>query len=346
MGTGHSSPIVVGDRVFLTTYDASTEARVVLAFAAETGEQLWSTEVLRAPEEPMHPNNTPASSTPACDGETIVVTFCEHATYVVAGVSVDGELRWRRELGPFVSRHGLHSPPVIDEGSVYLAGLQDDPASFVAKLEVATGEVIWQTITGTAVRSFSPPHLTTMAGMRCVVVSGASTTTAFNAESGEQLWRVPGPAEKTVSAICEDGDTLLVAGGRDAQLLAINCDSLDGDIRWTSSTGVPYISSPIAHDGSLHMMSDRGVYTRLDTSTGELLEKKRLCGPVSASPILAGGRLYVFDERGKAVVAEPGERLRVIAENQFDEDVYATPAPLGRSLYVRTASGLMRLEAN
>lgn len=343
VGVGHSSPIVIGQQVIITAFDPETEARLALSYDRETGAERWRTELVRAAAEVMHPKNTPASSTPASDGRLVVVTFAIDNAYYVAALGTGGELQWQRTLGPFVSRHGFHSCPVIHAGAVYLAGLQDDPASFVAKLDLETGETLWLSETGTEIRSFSPPHLTEIGGTPAVVVSGASRTFALDADTGDLIWQVPGPAEKTVAAICQVGDRIFVAGGRDSQLYAIGTDSIACELTWKTSSGVPYVPSPVAYDGAIHLLSDEGVYTRVDVDSGKKLGKKRLCRAVSASPFIAGNRLYVTDEEGMTTVAELGDKLKVLSKNDLGESVFASPVPSGNAIFIRGVEHLYRI---
>lgn len=343
-GVGHSSPIVSDNRVFLTAGDPATGERLLLAFDQAGGKLIWRAVAAVSAAEPMHHKNTMASSTPATNGRVIVTTFVADGSLVVAAFDFDGKRVWTRNLGAFVSPHGLHSPPVVVGDSVLIGGLQDSPGSFVTRLSANHGTTIWQQPTGTAIRSFSPPFYTPRTSSRpaMVVISGADSTRAFGFENGSPLWTAPGPAEKTVSSIVATEGLYLVAGGRDGRLIAL--DSA-GQTRWASSKGVPYVSSPLVHEGILHMVSDRGIYTRRSAQTGELYTKHRLCGPISASPILAGGRLYVTDESGQTVVVDPtliegSAKPHVLATNNIGDEVYATPAFAGSRVFLRTLSHL------
>lgn len=345
-GVGHSSPIVVGERVFLTACEDATGSRRLLAVEAANGELAWDRELVRGPIEPMHRSNNSASSTPASDGRVVVATFAVDGQYFVAATDLEGDVAWRRRLGPFVSKHGIHSCPVIHEGDVLLAALQDSDASFVARLDAATGETIWQTPAGTSIRSFAPPHVSLLPERTEVVVSGANRTAAFDFVDGTELWSVAGPAEKTVSSIVEHQRRLLVPGGRDSRLLAIDRSStLGAAVAWFSTEGVPYVPSPILHGDAVHLVSDEGVYTRVDVASGKRLVRRRLVGALSSSPVLANGLLYVTDESGQTVIAAPRERgLELVAKNDIGEPVYASLAIVDGVIYLRGASHLYRIE--
>jgi len=214
VGEGHSSPIVTGGKVFLTSSLAESGERLLLAYDRDSGAEVWRRVVATAPREEMHPKNTSASSTPATDGELVLSAFAVDARFVVRADTTDGPTAWRRDLGPFESKHGFHSCPVLCDGSTLIAGLQDSDHSFVARLDTATGETLWKSSPRSAIRSFSPPHVVKVGVDRQVVVSGASRTVAFDWSTGELLWNVNGPAEKTVSSIVEADGRLLVCGGR------------------------------------------------------------------------------------------------------------------------------------
>lgn len=341
VGIGHSSPVVAGDRVFLTACDPSKDARLVICYERSTGKELWRETVALSPIEPMHPKNSPASSTPVTNGRVLVATFAVDGSYFAFGLDHDGQHLWKRKLAAFVSRHGFHSCPILHDDTILLAGLQDSDESFIARLDIATGEPLWMTKTNTSIRSFSPPHITRCQQQEIVVVSGANCTTAFDLQNGHQLWRIPGPAEKTVSSIVEADEKLFVAGGREKKLLAIDVRRSDPTQPvWTSSAGVPYISSPIIAHGSLHQVSDDGIYTRIDLQTGKTLERHRLLGPTSASPILADEKLFLIDESGRTVVVELAPNLRVIAENTINEPVFASLAVADHDLFIRSDRSL------
>ncbi len=336
-GIGHSSPVVTGDRVVLTTCVPENDAQLLVCYERAAGSELWRETVATSPIEPMHPQNSPASSTPVTNGNVIVTTFAINGGYFVTGFDMDGKRLWERRLASFISRHGFHSCPILYHDSILLSGLQDSDESFVARLNIETGEIEWLTNTETSIRSFSPPHVTRFEGEDIIVVSGASCTTAFDLQSGRQLWRLPGPAEKTVSSIVEADGRLFVAGGREKKLLAIDLTHDDPTQPvWTSSAGVPYISSPIIVEGALHQVSDDGIYTQIDPMSGDTLERHRLLGPTSASPIWADGKLFLTDEAGLTIVATLSPELTVIAENSIDEPVFASLAVSEQDLFIRS----------
>ena len=346
-GVGHSSPIVTGGSVVVTTCDLNTEERAVVCFDRDTGRQRWYTVVAKSAIEQMHRNNTPASSTAASNGELIFVTFIVDGEYLIAALDFDGSVRWERRLTAFVSRHGFTSTPVLFEDSVIVAGMQDSADSFVARLDCSTGETIWMEPTGTDIRSFSPPHITRRGDQLALVVSGSNCTSCFDLQSGKLLWRLAGPAQKTVSSIVEVGDRLFVAGGRDGKLLAVDWSGQeDPTVAWTSTAGVPYVSSPIFAEGDLHMFSDKGVYTRVDINSGKTIQRKRALSATSASPVFAGGRLYASDESGMTVVMNLTPSVSVIAENQLDDPVFASPAVCGDELFLRSSTSLYCIRDN
>ena len=346
-GVGHSSPIVCGENVYLTACELETEQRLLLCYDRQSGEQRWRRVIATSPIEEMHRENTPASSTPVTDGKRVYVSFFANGDFLVAAVSPDGEPVWTKRLGEFVSRHGFHSCPIMHDGSLLVAGLQDSDDAFLAKLNAETGATLWHTITETPIRSFSPPHVSKSSGRAEVVLSGANCTSSYNYVSGELLWRVNGPAEKTVSSIVEGNGRLFVAGGRDNQLLAIDRDKQgEPEIAWVTSKGVPYVSSPILFGQVLHVLSDEGVYTQLDAESGDVIERKRLLRATSASPVIVDSRMYISDESGKTAVVTldrtTGRRDSSvpIQYNEIDEPVFATLAVSNGDLFLRGTTHL------
>jgi outer membrane protein assembly factor BamB len=338
-GEGHSSPIVWEQSLFVTAAEAETEGRLLLRIDCESGEVLWQTPLLRSPTEPMHPGNSSASSTPATDGKLVVATFCDHGHYWVGACDFDGRLVWSRRLALFEAEHGFHSCPVICGDSVLLAGWQDGPQAFLARLDLATGETIWHTTLENPIRSYSPPFLFTNGDAPQVILSGADRTVGFDFAAGQQLWSIAGPAEKTVSSLVADRGLVFVAGGRDNQLLALRIPRADDpdtpEVVWNTTRGVPYVPSPVVYGGLLHLISDEGVYTSFDPQSGEMRSRSRIGGAVSGSPLAVEDRLYIPLEDGRMLVATADGELRTIALNDLGEPLRASPAASQGTLFLR-----------
>ena len=344
-GVGYSSPIVVGDSIFVTSADLETEERLLFCLSRESGKTRWKRSVVTAEIEQMHRANSPASGTPATDGELVFVAFQANDAILVAAYDLDGKLIWKKSPGGFKSRHGFHTCPVLFENSILLSGMQDSTDAFLVRIDRATGEFEWKVSIDSPIRSFSSPLVIEVNGREQIVLAGANRTYAFDAKSGEPIWQVQGPAEKTVSSLSFDGTHVFAPGGRESQLFAIRPtgtgDVTKTHISWIARKGIPYISSPVLFENTLHVVSDEGVYTRIDVENGETLSQKRLLAKSSSSPIVAAGRVYVTSEEGETAVLSPAGE--VLSRNDLGEPVYASLAVAGENIFVRGSEHLFRV---
>ena len=279
-GVGYSSPIVSGNAIFVTSANLETKGRILFCVDRASGEIRWQRTVATAEIEQMHRENSPASATPATDGERVFVCFQVDETLFVAAYDFEGEQAWESNLGEFKSRHGFHTCPVLFEDSIIISGMQDSEDAFLARLNRRNGDVQWRAKIDSPIRSFSSPLLIEIADEFQVVLAGANRTYAFAAKDGRPIWHVTGPAEKMVSSLSFDGEHVFVPGGRDNKLFAIRPNG-EGDvtrshISWIARRGIPYVSSPVLVGDTLHVMNDEGVYTRIDRkSTGQIKSQKR-----------------------------------------------------------------------
>jgi len=294
--------------------------------------------------EQMHRSNSPASGTPATDGRFVYTAFQKDSELLVSAHDFDGHLVWRQTPGEFESRHGFNTSPVIHDGSLFLSGMQDGPDAFFARLDCLTGQIVWKSAIEDPVRSFSTPFVVRSQSRAQIVLSGANRTLSFDPRNGSRLWSARGPAQKTVSSICRGDGMLFVAGGRDNTLLAIRPDGsgdvTESHVAWRASRGIPYVCSPVFHDGILHVISDDGIYTRYAANDGSIQMRHRLTSAVSSSPVVACRRIYITDEDGRTKVVDAGSEFRVLANNSVGERTFASLAVSGGDILIRGESHL------
>ena len=346
-GVGNSSPIVWGDAVFVTSADLDSRERLLMRIDRRSGDVEWMRTVAIAEIEPMHRLNSPASGTPATDGELVYVMFQTGDELLIKAYDFLGEEVWSQIPGEFKSRHGFNSSPVIDGDSLLISGIQDGEDAFIARLDCLSGAIDWKRTVDNPVRSFSTPFLFTSGGQRLAVLSGANRTIGYDPLRGEILWTVNGPAEKTVSSLVCDDDRVFVAGGRDNMLLAIRPDGSqqvgDSQVVWRATRGIPYVTSPLMYGGYLHVISDEGIYSCFDPASGEVLLRKRLGGTWSSSPVGACDRVYLTSESGVTTVITAGPDFEVLSHNDVGEPVYASLAVSQGELFVRGKDHLFRI---
>src|SRR5262245_37182 len=197
-GRGHSSPILWGDRLFLTTADEVKQTQRVLAFDRTTGRAVWDTVAHTGGFEKKHEKNSHASATPACDGERVFSVFVNSGALHVTATDLDGKIVWQKIAGPYESQHGTGSSPVLYKKTVIV--LADSlKGSFLAALDRASGEVVWKIdrpVTGRN-GSYASPIVATVAGKTQLIVQGTRVTSSYDPDTGKVLWTCDGPAEVT-----------------------------------------------------------------------------------------------------------------------------------------------------
>lgn len=334
-GHGHSSPIIIGDRIFLETADDGAQSQSVMAIDRKTGKWLWQTEILTGNfEQAMHAENSHASSTLACDGERLFATFLNDRRIYCSSISFDGEELWRQEVGGFLSRFGFSGSPVVYEGLVILAADHED-GGFIAGLDRATGNIVWRRKRPKNA-SYASPRVVTLNGKDQVVLCGCKLVTSYDPLTGAENWTVEGTTESTVGTAVVSENRVIVSGGYPgAETLAIEGD---GKVAWRVKDKC-YVPSLLAADGLIYLVQDDGVAKCLDASNGSLKWKHRIGGKFRTSPLWAGGNIYVTDMSGKTTIFKAqGSKFELVAENVLGTEGFASPAVSGQQLFLRVAS--------
>ncbi|MDB5339091.1 MAG: outer rane biosis protein BamB [Planctomycetaceae bacterium] len=336
-GRGHSSPTVVGDRVYLTTADVKQQIHYVLAFDRATGKQLWQTEVNRGgfPER-NHPKNTEASPTVASDGERLFATFYNHETVQAVALDFSGEILWKEAAGPFHPtsfQYGYAPSPLIYRNSVIISG-EYDGESFLSGFDRRKGKRLWKADRPHSI-SFSSPVVASIGSKDQLLLSGSQKVASFDPASGKQLWSTPGTTAATCGTMVWDDGIVFASGGYPkAETIAVKADG-SGKVLWKNNQKC-YEQSMLAYQGHLYALTDNGVVFCWQGSDGKEMWKQRLQGPVSASPVLAGGHIYQANEMGTLYVFKPNpEKFDLVAENKVGDDSFPSPAICGGQIFLR-----------
>lgn len=347
--TGHSSPIVWGDRIFVTGCVESSGARDLLALDRVTGKLLWSETVVAAPLEKKHKLNSYASGTPATDGKFVYVTFLQLAEnadgekrpgeMVVAAYDFAGKQQWLVRPGRFSSVHGFCSSPVLFEDLVIVNG-DHDGDSYIVALDRASGKTIWKEPRANKTRSYVTPIIREIDGRTQMLLSGSKCVTSYDPRTGKIHWSMEGPTQQFVASLVYDGDLLfLTAGFPDWHILAIKPDGHgpvgDEQIVWRTTKGCSYVPSPILASGHFLVAADNGIVSCFAPADGTRHWMERLGKHYSASAVTAGGLAYFLADDGEMKVIRPGEKLDVVATNPLGEYIYSSPAISQGQIFLR-----------
>ena len=345
-GAGHSSPIVVGKRVFLLS--ATADARLVLCYDAEGGKKLWEKRIAAGVGR-THPKSSLASSTPCSDGERLYCSFWDGKRVGLYAYDLEGKALWDTDLGPFTSQHGPGFSPIVVAGRV-VVNLDQDKSAVLRAFDADTGKLAWAAERPAFRSCYSTPFvLGEGKDSRLVVAStaGVSAYTLDGVRSWNYAWAFAAAPLRTVGSPIAAGGMVFACAGDgsgDRAMIAVRPDANGGppSLVWSKEKNTPYVPTLLAKGDHLYCVNDAGVALCIEAKTGEVMWQSRLGGPMSGSPVLIGGKVYATDEAGTCHVfaAEP-KALRVLARNKVGEAVFSTPAVSGGRLYLRGSKHLI-----
>lgn len=408
---GVSSPCVAGERVFVTALDEGK--LVTIGVDARTGKVLWKHAAPATKIESTHKMGSPASATPASDGERVYSYF---GSYGVMACDLEGREQWRKPLDIGLVINGSGTSPALMKYRLVINCDQQDGKSFLIALDPKTGKTLWRTPRPDFVSSYTTPVLWSREGRDEVVVVGSVRTVGYGLEDGKERWAVRGTEGISVAPTPVIGEGQLIVmsrafGGRgvptfsevraehdkddDARIsqteapgylrehggfIATDRDK-DGHISegewsamadliargehgifamrapgkndagdltathvmWKHKKGITDVASPLLYQGRVYAVQDGGRVSCYEAKIGKILfEQERLGadGGYFPSPIAANGHIYFASTKGIMAVIEPGDTLSVSARNDLGEAIFATPAVVGDTLYVRSANHL------
>jgi len=350
-GYGHSSPVVWGDRVFVTCGAHETAQRIILCLKAPDGSVAWERRY-ESEKHVVNPANSFATSTPAVDAERVYLYWTTPKEVVLLALDHAGKEVWRRGLGEFISQHGSGTSPIVFDALVVLCNDQEGNSNLLA-LDAATGETRWEVPRNTVNASYSTPcvYRPDDGPPELVFNSQGHGITSIDPKTGKANWEFKEafPLRTVGSPAVAAG--LIVGtcgvGGSGKRLVAVRPGSkakgLAPSLAYELKKSVPYTPTPLEKDGLLFLCSEIGVATCLRAATGEQVWQERLGDNFYGSFVWADGRLYIMSRKGTAYVLEAAEKYELLASNPLGEGSHATPAIADGVLYLRTFSHLIAI---
>lgn len=335
-GRGHSSPTVVGDRIYLTTADEQANIQSVLAYDKSTGKQLWKTDVHRGGfDDKAHRENSRASGCVACDGKRLFVAFLNHGAVWVTALDLDGNQLWQTNAGHFDSHWGYGASPILYKSLVIISA-DHEGGGYLAAVHRKTGDIVWRT-SRPAYQSYSSAVVGQVDGEDQLMISGCDEVCSYDPSTGKELWCVKGTTEVTCATMVWSDDLAFASGGfPGSETLAVKGDG-SGKVVWRNKVKI-YVPSMLVHKGFLYAVNDGRAYC-WNAQTGKTMWQHRLGSEISrASPVLVGDHIYYLNVKGTMYVfkANP-EKFELVAENQLGDETYATPVVCDGCLYLRVA---------
>ncbi|GAB4155975.1 MAG: PQQ-binding-like beta-propeller repeat protein [Planctomycetaceae bacterium] len=345
-GEGQSSPVIWGDRIFLTASENRGAKRWVMCINRNNGELLWEKLAWTGTPEPTHRMNGWASSTCVTDGKHVYAFFGRGGGLFC--YTMEGELVWKRDLGPFVGPWGTAASPIL-VGNLIIQNCDADKDAYIAAFDKNTGKPVWKTSRENK-RGWSSPILIKTEKRDELVINGHSGARAYDPHTGKELWFCKGFNGRGSPTITQSETGLLhVVNGLRGDIYAVrpggNGTVTNTHMAWhTPRGGARDLPSPIAVGKYLLVMNMQGILTCYDTATGKELSKFRIGGKFSAAPVAWQGLAFFINEDGETVAIQPGEKPKVIARSKLepqDGEIFRSSiTPSNGRLYIRSTKML------
>jgi outer membrane protein assembly factor BamB len=348
-GVGHSSPVLWGEKIFLTSCDEKAGKYFILCLDTEKGRVLWQKESSITPY-PKNRANAFASSTPTVDAERVYVCQTDHAHNLLLAFDHRGEKVWERDLGTFAAQHGAGVSPMLYEDMVILPNEQDG-ASFLLAVEARTGQTRWQTPRKTVEAAYSTPCVyQPKNGPPSLIFNGhAHGISAIAPDTGKVLWEFAEAFDKrSVSSPVLAGDCLIGScgsGGGGNYVVAVRpgdpAKNKPPERAYEIRKSAPYVPTSICVGGLLFLWSETSIVTCVQAGTGEVKWQERAGRDFFSSPVCVDDRLFCVSKSGEVVVIPATGRFEVLARNTLGELTHSTPAVAGGRMYIHTSQHLV-----
>jgi outer membrane protein assembly factor BamB len=347
-GAGWSSPIVWGNRIFLTTATEAGRSCRVLAVDRRNGRVLWNTEVLQQTPTRKEKKNSYATPTPATDGKLVYSVFGDGS---IAAVNYSGRVVWTNREHRHYSQHGLGASPVLwrdllimpydgsaEEGDLKVGWQKPWDRSFIVALDKSTGKVRWKGRRGLSRIAHVTPNIVEHAGKPQLVSAAGDVVQGFDLADGELLWSARSQGEGVVPSVVVGDSMVFTSSGFEKP--AVRGIRIGGEIAWEQTRGVPKIPSFVYSKGLLFTIAENGIAMCMKADSGEIVWQERVGGEYSASPVLVGERIYLLSEAGETTVLRAGPSFEVIAKSVLEGRFQASPAVADKAIYLRSDTRL------
>ena len=376
-GRAHSSPIVWGNRIFLTTAvegDTVAGAKAVkhtleggkeflhpdsvgadkkhtfkvISIDRDSGKIVWQATAWEGtPYDNRHRKSSYAASTPATDGKLVYAFFGTEGLYAY---DFKGKLAWKADLGKLgtVGMGTGTSPILFDNLVIVQADEENGEASFIVAVDKNTGKEAWRTPRKVQV-SWSTPLLVRTSKRAELIASGTEAVISYDPATGKELWRHKGVESNAIPSPVANNDMVFLVAGFPAKIAMAIKLGQSGDltgtpnVAWTYAKGTAYVPSPILYGDYLYLTTDRGILTAVDAKTGEVkYEGGRIPIPATftASPVAFEGKILMTSEDGDTFIVKAGPKHEVIGTNSVGEPVYASPAIADGRIFIRGEKNL------
>jgi outer membrane protein assembly factor BamB len=363
-GKGHSSPVVYGNQIWVTTGTADGRELYAVCLDFKTGETIYDIKVFTPDEvDEKHPLNTYATPTPCIEKGFIYVHYGNAGTACIN--TSDGSIVWRNSSFRCKFVQGPASSPVLYKNLVILH-YEGVDVRFLVALNKSTGKLVWKSerpsdpynpLPEIGKKAYTTPLVLNVKGRDMLISNGSAVCIAYDPATGKEIWRVVDGAESTIAMPVEENGVLywytgfMVAsdGSNYTDFLAVNPDG-QGDITntnilWKKRDPLAHnqMLTPVIRDGLIYTVNSRNTMMCLDAKNGEEVWSKHVTSDYDASPLYINGNIWYFSAKGEILVLKAGRQYEVIAQSKTDSGIFATPAVLRNSIILRTQNFLYRI---
>lgn len=347
-GVGHSSPVIWGDRLFLTSSNDDTGVRTLRCIDTRDGKTLWTYDVLSA-DYTKHQLNSRASATPTVDAHHVYVCWSTNDRLVAQALTHDGHEVWTKQLGPYQALHGIAASPIVRDDLLFVANDQDKQSSVMA-LDAKTGSEKWSVGRNTTANYSTPCFLESdVHDLAVIFTSRDQGLTSIDVATGKIFWELPvfQSHVAVASPIVTNNFVVGVSGGVGVpeEVVTVSFNNEDPTPRevYRLEASTPFVPTPLAYRDMLFTISDEGVAVCADLASGDIHWQERLKGKFYASPVCVDGKIYCASTGNQVIVLEAARNFKILARNQLPDGCHATPAISRGTLYLRTFSSLISI---
>ncbi len=359
---GWSSPVVFGDQIWMTTATPNGEKMFAVCVNYVTGEIIHDILIF----EPdsiyrKHGLNSFATPTSAVENGQVYVHFGRYGTASIG--TQNGKINWQRTDIEFLDIQGPGSSLFIYKNLLILHCEGIHKQSIIA-LDKSTGQTVWQTerpreiydnLQPIGKKAYITPIIIKVNGQDQLISNGSAACIAYDPNTGEEIWRVVGGIDSTISMpFSEDGIVFFYTGfqiddkdEKYAELIAVDPDG-KGDIGktnviWKMRTPILQLLTPLVKDGLIYTIDTKSTMMCIEAKTGDIIWSKRVRGKYNSSPIYADGKIYFSSTQGKVIIINEGRELEIIAENELEGEIWTTPVILDENILIRTSKYLYKI---
>ena len=353
-GKAWASPVVWGNQVWLSNATEKGDKLSAIALDINTGKVIFDIPLFTI-EKPMFtlPANSYATPTPVIEEGRVYHHFGSAGTVCLD--TKTGKTIWARQDIPCNHHRGPASSPIIFENLLILT-FDGFDVQYLIALDKTNGKTVWKkdrsitygTENGDNKKAFSTPSVFKIDGKNQLVSAAAVGTVSYDPATGEELWKVHhGGMNASCKPIMVNGKVLVTTGDGGWKLFAVRPDG-KGDVStthvsWKTIKNVPQYSTPLVVGNQVFMVSKDGIFSELDSETGEVVRTERLAGAFWTSPLFADGRIYLFNEQGGGYVVQAGKDWKLVGTNKLENGCMASPAAVGKIIIVRTKTHVYSL---